>query len=485
MLPKNPRVQGAISSYLAPRTPRASPTTYSDPPMATSAPSAAARRAQSSASRRPPWACASTPSDRASASTSAAGRARGLAGAVTCRRRTTGRRASEHTGEVLVREDPEDELHGPAGVERGQGGGERRGSLRIVRAIEEHAVDLLEPPRPDRAGDAARYRLVPDGHAVRGQGAERRRGQPGVGALVRAAQPDDALPARGRDRERCADPGCLCAQDLDHPGGLVAVRHRGHARLEDACLLPRHLLDGVAEELGVVEPDAGHRGDGRPGDGVGGVESAPQAHLDHRRPHAADRELEEPEQGRELEVGEPVVLAARLVPRAGAADLADPGLEGRVVHRHAAHRDPLVEAHEVGRGVEPHPVPGGRERGRRHGAGRALAVGPGDVEHGVAPLRVAQGLERPLHALEAEAHGERPEALEVGMRSHRRGGRQLRSERTCASRSRSSCRGTMASIMPWSRRNSLRWKPGGSFSRMVCSMTRGPAKPMSALGSAS
>ncbi len=38
--------------------------------------------------------------------------------------------------------------------------------------------------------------------------------------------------------------------------------------------------------------------------------------------------------------------------------------------------------------------------------------------------------------------------------------------------------------MPCSSRNSLRWKPSGSFWRMVCSMTRGPANPMSALGSA-
>ena len=35
-----------------------------------------------------------------------------------------------------------------------------------------------------------------------------------------------------------------------------------------------------------------------------------------------------------------------------------------------------------------------------------------------------------------------------------------------------------------SSRNSARWKPSGSFSRMVCSMTRGPAKPISAPGSA-
>ena len=38
--------------------------------------------------------------------------------------------------------------------------------------------------------------------------------------------------------------------------------------------------------------------------------------------------------------------------------------------------------------------------------------------------------------------------------------------------------------MPCFSRNSLRWKPSGSFCRMVCSITRGPAKPISAPGSA-
>ena len=37
-------------------------------------------------------------------------------------------------------------------------------------------------------------------------------------------------------------------------------------------------------------------------------------------------------------------------------------------------------------------------------------------------------------------------------------------------------RGTMASTKPCSSRNSARWKPSGSFSPMVCSMTRGPGK---------
>ena len=38
--------------------------------------------------------------------------------------------------------------------------------------------------------------------------------------------------------------------------------------------------------------------------------------------------------------------------------------------------------------------------------------------------------------------------------------------------------------MPFSSRNSARWNPSGSFCLIVCSMTRGPANPMSALGSA-
>ena len=40
------------------------------------------------------------------------------------------------------------------------------------------------------------------------------------------------------------------------------------------------------------------------------------------------------------------------------------------------------------------------------------------------------------------------------------------------------------STMPCSSRYSARWKPSGSFSRMVSSITRAPAKPITAPGSA-
>ncbi len=51
-------------------------------------------------------------------------------------------------------------------------------------------------------------------------------------------------------------------------------------------------------------------------------------------------------------------------------------------------------------------------------------------------------------------------------------------------RRRNSWRCTTASTMPCSCRYSARWKPSGSFSRIVCSITRGPANPMRAPGSA-
>ena len=40
------------------------------------------------------------------------------------------------------------------------------------------------------------------------------------------------------------------------------------------------------------------------------------------------------------------------------------------------------------------------------------------------------------------------------------------------------------SIAPFSSRNSARWKPSGNVSPVVCSITRGPAKQISAPGSA-
>ena len=59
-----------------------------------------------------------------------------------------------------------------------------------------------------------------------------------------------------------------------------------------------------------------------------------------------------------------------------------------------------------------------------------------------------------------------------------------RSRSSRASSSRRSSRATTRSTNPWLARNSARWKPGGSSAAIVPAVTRAPAKPMSASGSA-
>ena len=55
---------------------------------------------------------------------------------------------------------------------------------------------------------------------------------------------------------------------------------------------------------------------------------------------------------------------------------------------------------------------------------------------------------------------------------------------SCASSGRKRRAGSTRSTKPCASRNSAVWKPGGSSCRMVCSMTRGPANPSRAPGSA-
>src|SRR6202451_1701375 len=149
----------------------------------------------------------------------------------------------------------------------------------------------------------------------------------------------------------------------------------------------------------------------------------------------------------------------------------------------------------------------GRFEDRAHeGNGRAFAVGAGDmdqrrqflfrmIERGKQAL---DAIERRVDALGMQRQQSRQDGIDcrrAGTRAHAGAGRLARDCGTLAGalvNSRHSFamvaflsrRSTTMSTMPWSRRYSAFWKPSGSFSRMVCSMTRGPAKPISAPGSA-
>src|SRR5581483_2152827 len=125
-------------------------------------------------------------------------------------------------------------------------------------------------------------------------------------------------------------------------------------------------------------------------------------------------------------------------------------------------------------------------------AGRAFAVGAADDEKRRAGV-AAEALAHLAHALEAHLDGLRVDALDVleppgkvfrGRAQLAGPGWRCSSVIRLASLSRIWRRSTIRSMAPFSNRNSARWKPSGSFSRTVCSITRGPAKPISARGSA-
>jgi len=84
------------------------------------------------------------------------------------------------------------------------------------------------------------------------------------------------------------------------------------------------------------------------------------------------------------------------------ADALDGLLEAGAADVAAADRDPLVDPHEVGRGVPPHGEARGAERGVGVGHDRSLAVGARHQEGGERALGMAQGRGERAHRLEAE-----------------------------------------------------------------------------------
>src|SRR5712691_8040383 len=292
------------------------------------------------------------------------------------------------------------------------------------------------------------------------------------------AHPRVKIPSLEEERH----PGLGRAPDDHRLGaGLLSSRHGGSAA-DDGRLLRGDGLDGVAQVGLVIEVDAAHDLDGRAAH-RGRVEPPPQADLEHRHLDSFTGEVIKGECGQRLEHGR-VEAGHQGAERFHA--VGEIGFGDRAVDANA-----LADIDEVGRGVEPDSAPRGLEDGRQHGAHRALAIGAADLDQGHRPLGVARRLEQRLDALEAGAHpghlaapqpGDAGHGLAVGHGAGWDGpAKKARMRRRV---SRSSRRSITRSSWPCSRRNSERWKPSGSGWRIVSAMTRGPAKPMSARGSA-
>src|SRR6516165_5137618 len=184
----------------------------------------------------------------------------------------------------------------------------------------------------------------------------------------------------------------------------------------------------------------------------------------------------------------------------------------------------FVDPHQIRRRIDVNAMARGFQDRAQIGDCGTLAVGPGDVNHrGQLSLWMAETFQEPLHALQveidalwmqggkprhqiaewarpsrrrvhaggavgassaAEATGAAVAACAAGFAAVGIAGDLVSKRQSRASVGRKSWRCTTRSTMPWSLRYSARWNPSGSFSRMVCSITRAPAKPISAPGSA-
>src|SRR6266404_7960992 len=314
----------------------------------------------------------------------------------------------------------------------------------------------------------------------------------------------------------------------DHVGGLAArTGDDGDTGLHDTRLLARDRRDRVAEILLVIAADVGDHGDRRDDD-VRRVEASAEADLEHLHLDALGGERDPREQRHHLERGEPacVVEVATQAP-----DAFDDLVLG---DRHAVNGDALAKRDQVRRRIEADAPPRGAHDRVEHRRRRALAVRAADVQRRRRALRISEARRRRLDARELQIDaGARLAGVQPGEGAHvrvvaahapswRRGAVRRRrrptrstpslacaaggawpSTRGCASTSRarpvprvsrrrsrrasvclSSARSTTASSIPCLIKNSERWKSAGSCSFSVSAMTRGPAKPINARGSA-
>src|SRR5690606_22992477 len=272
---------------------------------------------------------------------------------------------------------------------------------------------------------------------------------------------------------------------------MEVAAQRGLAAAKDSSFLGRYAVAAVAQPLAVIEANVGYHGNIRI-DQIDRIQAPAQPDLQHRGIQAGL--LKEPESRKRphFEIGQGYIATSRLDGSEGSTKRFIAGL--LTIDLHA-----LVVAQQMWRAVYTHLQPLPAQQGSDESTGGALAVGTRDGND--APRRTPE-TEPDGHlprTLQPHVDGSRMQLFEVGepvaqapaghaLAVTSAGSTGEGSCCSCASRrarrGRSSARGMIRSIAPWSSRNSLRWKPSGSFSRTVCSITRGPAKPMSALGSA-
>ncbi len=153
--------------------------------------------------------------------------------------------------------------------------------------------------------------------------------------------------------------------------------HRAHAALENAGLLGGHAFDAVAKIIGMIERDRRDDAEQRRFDDIGGIQSPAEPDFEQQYIGRVAREQQQACRGGDFEYRDRV---------AGIDTLAF--LEGRaqfiVVDKLAAafgrKPKPLVEAHQMRRGIDMHVLARRFQHRAHEGDGGAFAIGAGNMD---------------------------------------------------------------------------------------------------------
>mmetsp|Transcript_6782 Transcript_6782/g.28607 ORF Transcript_6782/g.28607 Transcript_6782/m.28607 type:complete len:417 (+) Transcript_6782:603-1853(+) len=334
------------------------------------------------------------------------------------------RDAGQDAAEVLVRHRAEDRMRAREEAHLVEVLRQRRHGVRVVGHVQHHgrlARQHLEAarqldqrqPRADRLGTDGQpvgQRLEGGQHTGRVQQlvhtAQCRVGQAGVALVAAGPLPLRAVAAEAEVLAQLTQVGTQLGRANRERSGRhrVADDHRP-AGPHDAGLLAADALAVRAEELGVVEVDAG---DDRAVavDDIDRVQPTTQAHFEDDEVQRLMLQPTHDGQRRELEVGQRDVTACGL-------DGLEMRLQGLGLDRLATHPAALLEVHEVGLDVKAHAVAGVERDGLEHRAGRALAIGASN-DDGRAVEADAQPLLDGVDAVQRHVDGLGVQSLAVG-----------------------------------------------------------------------
>lgn len=191
--------------------------------------------------------------------------------------------------------------------------------------------------------------------------------------------------AADRDELVGAEEGAVTAggdglEDLLGGAGLW-VEEDGAGGFDDAGFFGGDFFEGGAEDGGMFEAEVCDDGE-EWGEDVGGIEAAAEAGFDDSEVDLATEEPGKSDGGGEFEEGSWALTWGGGLAGVCGFGLIEEGIEGVIGDGEAGDTDTLIEADEVGAGVEGGFEAAGTEGGFEHSGGASLTAGSSDMDAG-------------------------------------------------------------------------------------------------------